>query len=240
MRAAIRWSLSPPPPRGAIAVVVVGLLITGAAVLLSRNPGQSGEDVPYVTETKFPESATMTLGSGGNAKIVDVAISTTAANDEGDRLFRIEASLRTRAGDGARIASVRCQLRLARGVHFGQSEGRRAAFPRPLADTADDAIKEGVPVEFETEGAEQAGLELRNSFFKYVVGGNPSVEWPNLAEGQHVWLWGYPKPVKTTRDNFATVLVAGGGQRLPLACTPEAKGGAAPDRVTARTSVKLP
>ena len=31
---------------------------------------------------------------------------------------------------------------------MGQSEGRRAAFPRPLANTADDEIKEGVPVEF--------------------------------------------------------------------------------------------
>lgn len=239
MRAAIRRALDSPPPRGAVAVVAVGMLVTVAAILLSRDPGGVGEDVPFKAEDELPDSPTVALGGGGDVKVVDGVISTTADNDFQERLYKIEASLRARVGAGAEIESVRCQIRFPDGVHIGQSDGRRAAFPRPLADTADDAIKEGAAVEFETDDAAQAGIVLRNTFFKYVIGGDPSVSWPNLAEGQHVWLWRYPKPVKRTEDNFAFVLVAEGGEAVPLACTLQAAG-ATNERATTRTSIKLP
>jgi hypothetical protein len=240
MRAAIRRILASPPPGGAVGVVVAGLLVTIAAVLLSRTPGEAGKAVPYQAQNSFPESATVAFAKGGNTQIVDGLVSETGANEEDNRLYTIETSLRARAGSGLKINLVRCEVRLPKGVHIGQSEGRRAAFPRPLANSADDAIKEGVPVDFPNGEAQQAGVAFRNVFFKYVVGGNPSVEWPNLAEGQHVWLWRYPTPVVRTRDNFAIVLVAKGGQTVRLACTPEAKGVGVTERATARTSVRLP
>ena len=239
MRAAIRRALATPPPRGAVAVVVVGLLVTVAAVLLSRNPGQAGADVPYQTQTKFPESPTVAFGPGGNTQIVDGMISATAPNEVSDRLFTIETSLRAKAPAGAKIDSVRCQLRLPKGVHMGQSEGRRAAFPRPLANTADDAIKDGVPVDFLNGGTEPAGVTLRNVFFKYVRGGNPSVGWPHQTAGQHVWLWKYPTPVARTRVNFAAILIARGGETVPLECNPEAKSVTTTQRATVRTAIKL-
>jgi hypothetical protein len=239
MRDAIRRALDTPPPRGAVVVVAVGLLISVAAILLSRDPGGVGEDVPYRAETDLADSSTVELGSGGHVTIVDGVISTTADNDLQQRLYRIESSLRARAGAGGEITSVRCQLRMPEGVYIGQSDGRRAAFPRPLADTADDAIKEGASVEFETDDGALAGIHLRNAFFKYVIGGNPSHVWPNLAEGQHVWLWRYSEPVQRTRDNFAVVLVAEGGETVTLGCTAEASG-AGTERATARTSIRLP
>jgi hypothetical protein len=221
-------------------VVVVGLLVTFAAVLLSRSPGESGTDIPYQAQIDLPDSPTVRFGNGGNTQIVDGKLSKTDRDETGgDRLFTIEISLRARAPIGMKVQSVRCQLRLPRGVHMGQSEGRRAAFPRPLADTADDAIKEGVPVDFLNGGTEQAGVTLRNVFFKYVRGGNPSVEWPNLDEAQHTWLWKYPTPVTRTRDNFAAILLAGGGETVSLACTPEAHAGSSVERATVRTAIKL-
>jgi hypothetical protein len=236
MRAMVRRALASPPPRGAVAVVAVGLAVTIAAVLLSRSPGESGKAVPYKSQSPFPESPTVSLGKGGNAKIVDGLLSVTGANEEKDRLFVIESSLRARAGAGLKVDSVRCEVKVPRGVIIAKSEGRRAAFPRPLADTADDAIKEGVPVDFPNGEAEQAGVGFRNVFFKYVAGGNPSVEWPSLAAGRQVWLWRYGQPVGRTRDNFAIVLVAQGNQTVPISCTPQAGSVSA----TTRTSVKLP
>ena len=220
-------------------MVAVGFLVTVAAILLSRDPGGVGEDVPFRAESELPDSPTVSLGNGGNVKLVDSVISITADNDFGERLYKIEASLQARAGTGTGIGSVRCQIRLPEDVNIGQSDGRRAIFPRPLADTADDAIKEGAAVEFETDDAAQAGIVLRNSFFKYVIGGDPSLNWPNLAEGQHVLLWRYSKPVPKTEANFAIVLVADGGQEIPLLCTAETADAAA-DRATTRTTVKLP
>lgn len=236
MRDAIRRALASPPPRGAVVVVVVGVLVTIAAVALSRTPGASGTDVHYKTKTPIPDSPTASLGDGGNTQIVDGLISKTVRDETGKtRIFTLEISLRARAPAGAKVDSVRCQLRLPRGVHIGQSEGRRAAFPRTLANSADDAIKDRVPVDFLIEGTEQAGVPLRNAFFKYVRGGNPSVEWPNLREGQHTWLWKYPDPVARTRVNFAAIMLAGGGETINLACTPRAGSASA----TARTAVRL-
>jgi hypothetical protein len=240
MRDAIRRALASPPPRGAVVVVVVGLLVTLAAVALSRQPGESGTDLPYQAQTDLADSPTVAFGNGGNTQIVDGKLSKTERDDTGNnRLFTIEISLRARAPIGMKVDSVRCQLRLPRGVHIGQSDGRRAAFPRPLVNTADDAIKEGAPVDFLNGGTEQAGVTLRNVFFKYVRGGDPSVEWPNLDEGQHTWLWKYPTPVTKTRDNFAAILLARGGETVSLACTPEAQAGGSVKRATVRTSIKL-
>jgi hypothetical protein len=240
MRAAIKSALAFLPPRGAVVVVAVGLLVTVLAVALTSSPGQAGATVAYKTQTKFPQSKTVKFGQGGNTQIVDGLLSTTDANEAGDRLFTIETSLRVKAGSGAKITQVSCQLKLPQGTLMGQSEGLRAAFPRPLANTADDAIKAGIPVDFTNGSESQAGITLRNVFFKYVIGGDPSVNWSDLAAGQHTWLWRYPTPVAKTRINFAAVLTGRGGKTVPIACTPEAKGASGTERATARTAVKLP
>jgi hypothetical protein len=236
MRDAIRRALASPPPRGAVWVVVVGLVVTVAAILLSRDPGGVGEDIPWADESRFPDSPTVVLGRGGEEKIVGGIVSTTTDNDFGERLFKVEGSLRARAGAGAEIEEVRCRLRLPRGINNTQSDGRRGAFPRPLDDTADDAIKEGASVEYETDDNALAGVELRNAFFKYVIGGDPSVSWSNLAEGQHTWKWEYSEPEKRTRVNFAIVLIGEGGKTVPLSCNAQTSGGAA----ATRTEVRLP
>lgn len=239
MREAIRRALKTPPPRGAVIVVAIGLLVTFAAIALSKDPGGSGEDVSYESDATFADSPTMALPDGGNSKIVDGVISSTANNDVRQRLYRIEASLRARAGKGGRIDAVRCQLTYPKGVALGISDGRDAAFPRPLEDTSDDAIKEATDVEFDTEDSSKAAVALRNAFFKYVIGGNPSVSWPTLAEGQNTWLWRYSKPVPQTRVNFAVLAISRGGQRVPIECMPHVAG-AAGEGPAVRTSVKLP
>lgn len=247
MREAIRRALRTPPPRGAVIVVAVGLLVTFAAIALSKDPGGSGEDVGLPNEKTFPDSPTVTLPGGGNVKIVDGAVSDSDANDLSQRVYKIEASLRVRAGAPLAIDQIRCQLTYPKGVELGISDGRDAAFPRPLEDTADDAIKEAASVEFDTSDSSKAAVALRNKFFKYVIGGNPSVSWPSLAEGQNAWLWRYEKPVKRTRVNFAVLVIARGGQRVPIECIPRQAGagsvGSAAKPLPAspvRTFVKLP
>ena len=235
MRDAIRRALDSPPPRGAVVVVAVGLFVSIAAVLLSRDPGNVGDDVEWTHKAPFDPSAPAALGNGGRAQIIDPVLSSTDANDEGSRLFRLEASLAARAPAGSDINEIRCLYTLPTGVHIGQSEGRRAAFPRPLANAGDDAIKEGAPIDFTTEDAELAGVELRDAFFSYVSKGNPEVSWSNLSEGRHAWLWRFGSPVHSTRVNFELILVSDRGKKVGLACTPTA----GPDSATVRTSTGL-
>ncbi len=240
MRDLIRRAFASPPPRGAVIVVVVGLLVTLAAVLLSRSPGSSGSGISYQSQTDLKGSPSVAFGKRGNTQIVGGKVSKTAADSTtGERLFTIETGLRVRAGTSAKVTQATCELTLAKGVHFGQSEGRRAVYPRPLANSADDAIKAGVPVDFLNGGTEQAGVPLRNVFFKYVRGGNPSVDWPGIDVGKQVWLWKYPQPVQATHLNFAAILLARGGETVGLVCRPQAQGGAGTQRATVRTAIKL-
>ena len=241
MREAIRRALKTPPPRGAVIVVAIGLLVTFAAIALSSDPGGSGEDVSYQSENNFAESPEAALPGGGTGKIVDGVVSDSAANDLSQRVYRIEASFNARAGAGQKIRQVRCQLTYPKGVSLGISENRDAAFPRPLEDTSDDAIKEATTVEYDTSDSSKAAVALRNKFFKYVIGGNPSVSWPSLAEGQNAWLWRYSKPVPKTRVNFAVLAISKGGQRVPIECDALSTGAPAKrEGHGARTSVKLP
>jgi hypothetical protein len=151
-------------------------------------------------------------------------------------LFRIEASLASTAPASSGIDLIRCELDVPRGVHIGQSEGRRAAFPRPLLNSGDDAIKEGAPIDFVNGDAELAGVELRDAFFSYVDPGNPAVHWGNLSTGHHVWVWKFPQPIAGTRVNFAAILVSSGGQTVHLKCQPHAGG----DSAGVQTSIDLP
>jgi hypothetical protein len=241
MRDAIRRVLSTPPPRGAVVVVAVGVLVTIAAIALSKDAGGSGEDVAYVTQKPKPfgDSALVSLAGGGNTQIVDGFISYSDANESKLRVYRIEASLRANAGTGSKVTSILCGLKYPKGVSLGTSGGRAAAFPRPLEDTSDDAIKEATDVEYDTSDSDRAAVDLREDFFKYVIGGNPSVSWPGLTQDQNAWLWRYPKPVERTRVNFAVLAIARGGQSVAITCTPRFTGVNAGE-TTVDTSVTLP
>lgn len=241
MRAAIRRALASPPPRGAVIVVVAGVVLTIAATVLSQSPGgTAGAEVVYQTQTKFPESPIVRLGKGGNSKIVGTYVARTAPNKQGERLFRVEASLRARTGGASKVSGVSCQLRFPPGVALADSGGQRAAFPPPLTSPAAGKIDHTGTVSFATAGTSQVSVELRNSFIRFVRGGNPSVQWPSIAPDQQSWLWHYARPVKRSRDNFAAILVAKGGEAVPITCNPQATGGATMLRPTVSTSVKLP
>jgi hypothetical protein len=212
------------PPRGALVIIVIGVLGCLASGVLARDPGAVGNDVTFNSEAPLRDSAPVALGPGGRAQLVSGYVSSTDPNDLGDRLFKVEISLNAAAGAGYRVAAIRCVAEGPRGTHIPHAEGRRAAYPPPTDDASIHAIREGASVEFPNGDAELAGVQLRNHFFHYVLGGKPSVEWPGLAERHQAWIWKYPKPVPKTRINWAVMWTATGGQKITLRCTPQATG----------------
>ena len=100
-------------------VVVVDLLVTTAAGAAVAHQGRRGTDVPYRKLTSTSRISRL-VRFGKWRQHADRrrqgCRDTAADKTTGERLFTIETSLRVRAGAGAKITSVRCQLRLPKGV----------------------------------------------------------------------------------------------------------------------------
>jgi hypothetical protein len=212
------------PPRGALMIIVIGLLGTLAAAVLARDPGAVGNNVSFNSEAPLRDSPPAPLGPGGRAQLVNGFVSSTDPNDLGDRLFKVEISLAAKAAPGFKISTIRCVAEGPQGTHIPHADGRRAAYPPPTDDASIHAIREGASVEFPNGNALLAGVQLRNHFFHYVIGGKPSVEWPGLAERHQAWIWKYRKPVPKTRINWAIMWTSKGGQKVTLRCSPQTSG----------------
>jgi hypothetical protein len=212
------------PPRGALIVIAVGLLVCVVTAAVARDPGAVGNDVTLSAAAPLRDSPIAPLGPGGRAQLLNGFVSSTDPNDLGDRLFKVEVSLNADAGGGYRVNRIQCLAEGPPGTHIPHASGRRAAYPTPTDDASIHAIREGASVEFPNGDAELAGVKLRDHFFHYVIGGKPSVEWPGLAERHQAWIWKYHKPVAKTRINWAIMWTATGGQKVTLRCTPQAVG----------------
>jgi hypothetical protein len=212
------------PPRGAIFVIVIGLVGCLAASVLARDPGATGNDVAFNSEAPLRDSAPASLAPGGRTQLINGWVSATDPNEENDRLFKVEISLNAHAGPGYRVTQIRCISEGPPGTHIPHASGKRAAYPTPTEDASIHAIREGASVEFPNGDAELAGVVLRKHFFHYELGGKAKVEWPGLAERHQVWIWKFFKPAQKTRINWAIMWTASGGQKVTLRCIPTATG----------------
>jgi hypothetical protein len=121
-------------PRGAIAVVIVGVIATIAAALLTG--GHSSDEaahLEWVQQRKVPDSKAVDApGGNGSIQMVDGSIMSTGSNIEGYSLFRVVNTFKIDKGvtlDGGKIV---CSVHaITHGTEIAQSEGGlRMLYPR--------------------------------------------------------------------------------------------------------------
>src|SRR2546423_15016012 len=95
------------PPRGVIAVIVIGVIGSLASGVLARNPGATGNDAAFADEKPLPGSKAAALGNGGSARGPNGAIPATGPHGEADSLWEGGWARALRAGTGARLPSAR-------------------------------------------------------------------------------------------------------------------------------------
>jgi hypothetical protein len=183
------------PPRGALAVVVVGLVACVAAWLLSTDEvGGAWVEVEWAARDALPDSRPVRIPGGGSMKLQDAGLRVTEANVNGERLFRLAAVLRIDAGSAVGQARVGCTMRGV-GAELARTGDNRGAFPRSTSE--ESLTKQGVPdrvgLKFHISGGEYASLELGDAFDAYTDLGGVVGTWKKHQTGSMGWQWGLPK-----------------------------------------------
>ncbi|HEY2479806.1 MAG TPA: hypothetical protein VGI17_13895 [Solirubrobacterales bacterium] len=152
-------------PRGAIVVVVVGLIATLAAALLSTGKG-SGEfaHLEFVQRGTIPDSKPVAVPGSKEAKmrLVDGTIKATGTNVGGYSLFRVRSTLKIDKGAPIGGGRIRCSIHATRaGTEIDRSSGSlRMLYPRSSEDGIyGQSVPETVLAQFSSHGSEIAELE---------------------------------------------------------------------------------
>jgi hypothetical protein len=201
-------SMDTRPPRGALAVVAVGLVACVAAWLLSTDEsGGAWVEVEWSARGALPDSRPVRIPGGGSMKLQDAGLRVTEANVNGERLFRLAAVLRIDAGSAVGQARVGCTMR-GGGAELARTGDNRGAFPRSTSEESltKQEVPDRVGLKFHISGGEYASLELGDAFDAYTDLRGVVGTWEKHQTGSMGWQWGLPegRPERPLALGFAS------------------------------------
>lgn len=220
-------------PRGAIAVVVAGLLLSVAAAALTVGENEGGAYLEWDEETSLPDSANAS-GETISAKIVGGEIQSTRANASGYRLFRVSGGLRLETGREDDGATATCTVSVPRRTVLGRTPNKRASYPLPSEDLPAQGVPEGSIVRFGAKGTDLVNVDLNDAFEKFTAAPGVKVDWAPYRQGEQTWEWvltDVRRPDRRVRLNFATMWRTTARPGATIACEAEDGG----ERVRTRT-----
>ena len=175
-------------PRGAIIVVVVGLIATVAAAILSGSgSGGSAAHLEWVLQRKMPDSKQVAVPGNPSSKmqLVDAKIQSTGSNVAGYALFRVLATAKIDHGvKFEKGTTLVCSIRT--GVLIAQSTGGlRMLYPRS-SETGiyGQPVEEEVVAQFASHGHLAAVLVVNEDLrSRYTTVQGVKLEWPEYEVG---------------------------------------------------------
>lgn len=227
------------PPRGALAVIAVGLLATLAAALLSTDKPIGAAELSWVEKAPLPDPKPVAIPGGGEMRLSDAGIRATEPNAGGFTLYRAAAVLTLDAGAAVGQGRLRCAIRVPRRTIVAQTPNSRASYPRSSEELIEQDAPENSLVEFNSHSTDLALVELGDALGSRFTGERGIVvEWAPFRIGQQAWQWGLPsgRPSEPLRLPFASIWRTTTTPAARIACTIETGGGSA----TARTAGGLP
>ncbi|HEY8809891.1 MAG TPA: hypothetical protein VIM28_07690 [Solirubrobacterales bacterium] len=221
------------PPRGALAVVAIGLIATVAAALLATDEaGGSSVEIEWAAHAQLPDSRPATIPGGGSMRLQDGGLRASEDNIEGERIFRATSVLRIAPGSSVGHARVRCRMSGGGpGAELGRTVNSRAAFPRSSGEynLTKQEVPESVGVRLPIQGAEYASLEMGDAFETFTDLPGVVVSWlPHRTYSQE-WQWGLPegRPQAPLELGFASFWRTAGKLAARASCTVETDAGRA-------------
>jgi hypothetical protein len=227
------------PPRGAIAVIAIGLVASlAAAALATDEVGGSSVEIEWVARVPIPDSPPAAIPGGGSMRIEEGGLRTSEDNINGERVFRATSVLRIEAGSAVGQARVRCRMS-GGGAELGRTVNSRGAFPRSSGEynLTKQEVPESVGIRLPIQGAEFASLELGDAFPVFTELPGVVVSWqPHRTDSQE-WQWGLPegRPADPLELAFASFWRTSGQVAVEVSCSLETGAGEA----TVRTAGEL-
>jgi hypothetical protein len=220
------------PPRGAIAVVAIGLIACVAAWLLSTDEaGGSSVEIEWVSRAPLPDSPLAAIPGGGSMRLEDGGLRATETNINGELIYRATSVLWIDAGSAVGQARVNCTMRGGPGSELGRTVNSRGAFPRSSGEY--NLTKQEVPgsvgVRLPIQGAEYASLEMSDAFETFTDLPGVVVSWLPYRTDSQEWQWGLPegRPKEPLTLGFASFWRTTGEAAVKVACTLETGAGKA-------------
>lgn len=232
-------------PRGAIIVVVIGLIATLAAAVLSGG-GASGDaaHLEFVQKGKIPDSKAVAVPGSKTAKmqLVGGTIKATGMNVAGYELFRVATTVKI--DPGGRIGGeLLCSVHALRtGTLIAQSANNlRMLYPRSSEEgVKGQEIPLAVEAQFASHGDQLAILEEVSEDLpeNFTTIEGVKVGWPKYEEGTEHILYHLPhgKAKTTVELPFYAIWKSKKAPAAQIACTLETKLG----KATVETEGSLP
>jgi hypothetical protein len=227
------------PPRGALAVIAIGLLATVAAAVLSTDKPIGAATLEWIEEAPMPSSKTVAIPGGGQMQLGEAEIRSTEPNVSDYTLFRVSAVLRIDAGSAVGQGRLSCLVQAPLRTLIAQTSKSRAAYPRSSEDLFEQDTPETSLVEFSSHSTDLASVDVSDVFGKrYTTEKGIVVEWPPYRAGQQVWKLGLPsgRPKQDLNLPFVSIWRTTGKPAAHMSCTVETAAGSA----TVRTAGSLP
>jgi len=219
------------PPRGALIVIVIGLLATlAAAALANENLAGDAANLEWIETKDVPDSTSVAVpGGGGEMQIAEAGLRATGVNVSGYLLFRSAATLRIDAGSPVGGARVLCSMRAPGGTEAAQTPGSRASYPRSSDELTEQEVPELIAAEFSSHGTGLAEVELEDIPDAFATEQGIKLEWPTYAIGIERWRWFLPPgpPPKTLALPFATIWKATKIPSVEISCAVTTSAGTA-------------
>jgi hypothetical protein len=228
------------PPRGALAVVAVGLLATVFAALLSTDKPLGAAELEWESKAPLPDARPVAIPGGGEMRLGDAGIRVTEANESEYRLYRVAAVLTIDPGSAIGQGQLRCGIRVPPRTIVAKTINSRASYPR----SSEELDKQPTPeegtilVEFNSHSTDLAALEMGDALGeRYTREPGIVVEWAPYKVGQQVWQWGFPpgRPTEPLTLPFASIWRTTATPAAKISCTITTGAGSA----TVRTAGSL-
>jgi hypothetical protein len=244
--APLKEALKTRPPRGAVIVVVVGLVATVAGgALATSGPVGSAAQLEWIASGPLPDSKPAAIAGGGSMRLSDGEIRLSEGNLAGYRLYRASSVLTIAPDSAVGQGRVRCAMHAPRPPRtlVTHTPGSRAAYPRStgegkeLLDQGD--VPEIVLLDFNVHGDELAAIEFGDVFGAYTTEPGLTVSWGTFKEAVQLWQWSLPKgrPAKPLELGFAAIWRTSTTPSARIACTVQTSDGAATVRTAGRLAV---
>jgi len=219
-------------PRGALAVVAIGLIacVVAALATVGKGEGESAQ-LEWVQSGIAADSQTTPVPGGkGEMQLINTNIRSTGTNVSGYSLFTAGSTLKVSAGSPIGGSRILCSVKAHKGTEIAQSAGGlRGTYPRSSEEGIyNQEVPETVLMDFSSHSSELATLEVLDRPKRFTTEQGVKLEWPEYQVGtEHLKYFISGKPKKDLELPFFTVWRTTKVPAADIACTLETSAGKA-------------